>query len=349
MSPTSRPAPPRRPPPLPRQRAGARPHGCPSMTLRQKDRLTFQAMGILEEQVQTRIVHYKAELETSPELDAVTAQVVAQIKALQAAVAQQPRPARPAAEIETEQIEILASLLERILTPAGVASFATQNLKPVGRRIAKLFFESELHEKSKGDREKVIRHAEQGVFYLLQRYRHRLRAELEGFVYENADIRQLTLEHLERMERDLQDAFLSRCSPELNRVMNVFMTVLTVFLTEHLPPRAPEMAKVSIRNARTARQPNSLPYRVQADRFAEFRTEWERVLTQQMVHYCGDELLARFAFADQPFHEETVKFFIDPHIFSETVRVLSDSLYDFLALEGFLELPVDWRTTHARP
>jgi hypothetical protein len=119
-------------------------------------------------------------------------------------------------------------------------------------------------------------------------------------------------------------------------------------LTEHLPPRVPQMAKVTIRNAHTARQPNSLPYRVQSDRFAEFRTEWERLLMQQMVHYCGDGLLARFTSADQPFHEETVKFFTDPHVFSETVRVLSDSLYDFLALEGFLALPLDWHTSQAK-
>ena len=52
-------------------------------------------------------------------------------------------------------------------------------LKPVGRCVAKLFFESELHEKTKGDKDKVIHHAEQAVYYVLSRYRNRIRAELE--------------------------------------------------------------------------------------------------------------------------------------------------------------------------
>ena len=41
-----------------------------------KDAIAESALGLLEEQVQARIVHYKAELETHPELDAITAQVL---------------------------------------------------------------------------------------------------------------------------------------------------------------------------------------------------------------------------------------------------------------------------------
>ena len=55
----------------------------------QKEELTLQALGLLNEQVQARIVHYKGEMETSPELDAITAQVVAQLKAMQQAAAQE--------------------------------------------------------------------------------------------------------------------------------------------------------------------------------------------------------------------------------------------------------------------
>ena len=41
----------------------------------QKEALTLEALGLLNEQVQARIVHYKGDLETSPELDAVTAPI----------------------------------------------------------------------------------------------------------------------------------------------------------------------------------------------------------------------------------------------------------------------------------
>ena len=42
----------------------------------QKEQLALQALGLLNEQIEARIVHYKADLETSPELVAFTAQVV---------------------------------------------------------------------------------------------------------------------------------------------------------------------------------------------------------------------------------------------------------------------------------
>src|SRR6185312_14117349 len=43
------------------------------------------AMQLRDEQLQARVIHYKGELETSPELDAVTAQVIAELQGLQAA------------------------------------------------------------------------------------------------------------------------------------------------------------------------------------------------------------------------------------------------------------------------
>jgi hypothetical protein len=312
----------------------------------QKEALTLQTLGLLNEQVHARIIHYKADLETSPELDAITAQVVAQLKAMQAAVAAEPKARQSPDELEVQQIRTLTRLLARLFdTQSG---FSTHTLKPIGRRIAKLFFESELHEKTKGDKDKVIHHAEQGVYYLLQRYKNRLRVELEGFDYEADEVRQQTLELLGKLERDLQVAFLSRRSPELNRVMTIYTTVLTDFLQSHMPPRVGQMAKITIRAARTARRPNSVAYKVHAEAFGEFRSEWERLLVEQMVNYCGDELMMQLSSGQEEFREETVRFFTDPHIFSETCRVLCDGLYDFLCLEGFLDLPVDWRVSIAR-
>ena len=204
------------------------------MSEQDKEALTFKALGLLNEQVQARIVHYKGDMETSPELDAVTAQVVAQIKAMQQALGSDATARQSAEEIAGQQLRTFSSLLARVFDPEGKANFATQNLKTIGRRIAKLFFESELHEKTKGDKEKTIHHAEQGVYYVLTRYRNRLRAELDGFDYESAEVQQATTELLAKMERDLQVAFLSRRSPELNRVMTIFSAVLVDFMQQHL-------------------------------------------------------------------------------------------------------------------
>ncbi|HEX3774621.1 MAG TPA: hypothetical protein VHV51_09165 [Polyangiaceae bacterium] len=309
----------------------------------QKESLALQALGLLNEQVQARIVHYKSELETSPELDAITAQVVAQLKAMQAVASKELGQQQTPEQREADQLRAFTSLLARVFSPES--QYATRILKPIGRRIAKLFFESELHEKTKGDKDKIIHHAEQGVYYVLTRYKNRLRAELEGFAYVSPEIRELTLQLLAKTERDLQLGFLSRRSPELNRVMTVYTGVLTDFVNKHLPPRLEQMAKVTLRVAKTAQQPNSVAYKVLVDRFPAFRAEWERVFMQQMVFFCGDELVERLTQADEAFRDETTKFFTDPHMFSESCAVMCQELYDLLCLEGFLDLPVDWRVS----
>ena len=315
-----------------------------------KEQLTVQALGLLNEQVEARIVHYKGDLETNAELDAVTAEVVAQLKQMQAAVAPPAGANRSPEEIEkaeADQIRVLSNLLQRAFSKSDQTNLVTKHLKTIGRRVAKLFFESELHEKTKGDKEKTIYHAEQGVFYVLQRYKNRIRAELEGFDYANDETRTATLELLAKMERDLQVAFLSRRSPELNQVMNVFTTVLVDFLQEHLPPRVEQMAKLTVRTAETARQSDSVGYKIRSSVFPSFRQHWERLFLEQMVNYCGDELLTRLP-SDEEVRDETIKFFTDPHIYSETCEVICDALYDFLCLEGLLDLPIDWRVKIGR-
>lgn len=337
------PPPPRKKPPLP-PAAGEAPRD-PHLSQGEKDALALKALGLLNEQVQARIVHYKSELETSPELDAITAQVVRELKEMQAAVGRvQPSREEPAA-VEAAHVKTLTTLLGRVCSEGELI---TRNIPPIGRRVAKLFFESELHEKTKADKEKVIFHAEQGVYYVLQRYKHRIRTELEGFEYVDAEMQEATLELLRKIERDLQVAFLSRRSPELNRVMTLFTTVLIDFFRDHLPPRLEQMAKVTIRGARTAHQPGAVSYKILPDGFQSFREAWERVLIQQMVSFCGDALMDQLEQSDEAVRDETVKFFVDPHVYSETCEVLCDSLYDFLCLEGFLDLPVDWRVKIAR-
>src|SRR5690606_18817312 len=93
----------------------------------QKHALTVQALGLLNEQVNARIIHYKGELETSPELDAVTAQVVAQLKAMQASVIEDTSKREATEVIEKKQIETFARLLQQLFVERG-SSFVTRNL-----------------------------------------------------------------------------------------------------------------------------------------------------------------------------------------------------------------------------
>ncbi len=296
--------------------------------------------------MQARIVHYRGDLKTSAELDAITANVVAQIQAMQAAVATRSEARKTPEEMEEQQARTLAGLLARIFQPGS--TFVTTSLLRIGRRVSKHFFDSELHERARGEKERRIHDPEQGVFYVLQRHKHRIRAELELFDFESEAIRQESLALLDRMERDLRSAYLSRRSPELRRVMTIFTDVLTEFLTRHAPPRLEAMARVTVHAAGTARRSNSVGYKVWPDAFPEFRAEWERVFMQQMVNHCGDEIFARLSEQGGDFREETVGFFTDPELFATSGAVLCDALYDFLCLEGFLDLPVDWRVQHGR-
>ena len=314
------------------------------MSTGQKEALALQALGLLQEQVQARIVHYKGDMETNAELDAITAEVVAQLKAMQAVAGKDAPVEKNADEIEAKHSRTFATLLAKVFS--SESQFTSRMLKPLGRRVAKLFFESELHEKSKGDRDKVIHHAEQGVYYILSRYKNRLRAELEGFEFVNAEIKEGSLDLLAKFERDLQVGFLSRRSPELNKVMTVYAAVVSEFLRDYLPPRLEAMAKNTIRAANTARRPNSISYKVLADSFPDFRIHWERVFMEQMINCCGDELAARLTQGDAEYRDETVRFFSDPHVYSESAEVVCQELYDFLCLEGFLDLPVNWRVSH---
>jgi hypothetical protein len=312
----------------------------------QKETLTLQALGLLQEQVQARVVHYKGELETNAELDAITAQVVLQLKAMQAAVAQGSGGRQSADDMEAQHVRSLSLLLHKVFS--SESQFTTRILKPLGRRVAKLFFESELHEKTKGDKEKKLHHAEQGVYYVLARYKHRLRAELEGFEYASDEVKRGSLDLLAKIERDLQVAFLSRRSPELNQVMTVYAAVVSDFLRDYLPPRLETMAGNTVRAARTARRSNSVGYKILADEFPSFREQWERVFMEQMVNYCGDELALRLTQTGSDFRDETLRFFADPHVYSDSAEVVCHELYDFLCLEGFLDLPVNFRVGAAQ-
>src|SRR5580658_295947 len=77
----------KRPPPPPGAPRPPLPSDDGIMSTQAKLSLANIALALREEQVQARVVHYKADLQTSPELDAITAQVVAELQQLQSAVA----------------------------------------------------------------------------------------------------------------------------------------------------------------------------------------------------------------------------------------------------------------------
>jgi hypothetical protein len=309
-----------------------------------KNQIAEMALGLLEEQVQARIVHYKADLETNPELDAITAQVVAQLKELQATVVAAQSSGGTRESIQASHERILASLLERVFRPDAPSLLVERRLKEITRKLARLFFQSELHEKTRGKdgAVKVIQHGEQAIFYLLNRYENRLKMELGGFDYANDEIKERAFFLLAKTAKDMQDAFLSRRSSELKRIVSNYNAVLVDFFRQQLAPAVGELAREVISQSGSF-EGRAFAYKVSADAFGRFRAAFERRLMLRLVSWTEDHLLARLADTAGAEREETVQFVTDPRIFSMIVGELCEGIYEFLCNEGFLDLPPDWR------
>lgn len=307
-----------------------------------KDHITESALGLLEEQVQARIIHYKAELETNPELDAITAQVVAQVKQLQASVVV-PERTVDRDSIRASHEQILRRLLTRVFRPDTPSLLVERRLKEMHRKLARLYFQSELHEKTRGQEgdKKVIHHGEQAIYYLLVRYENRLRNELDGFEYETPEIKERALDLLTKISKEMQDGFLARRSNELKRIVSVFHAILVDFFCKQLAPRVEEFSKDVIGTGHSADA--KYTYKVTADGFAKFRIAFERAFMVRLVSFAEDQLVVRLADTAGAAREETIQFITNPYVFSMICGEFCEALYEFLCNEGFLDLPSDWR------
>src|SRR3954467_11236158 len=122
------------------------------MSTSAKMNLADVAFALRDEQLQAKVVHYKAELPTSPELDAVTQQVINELQTRQAAARarqqdSRPPPANDRAQLEIELIQSLKEMLSRTFRPNKLATILERKLGEVSKRFARIFFESELHDK----------------------------------------------------------------------------------------------------------------------------------------------------------------------------------------------------------
>jgi len=218
----------------------------------------------------------------------------------------------------------------------------------MNRKLARLFFQSELHEKTRGKdgAAKVIQHGEQAIFYLLARYQNRLQNELGGFDYASDDVKERAFDLLGKFAKEMQDAFLSRRSSELKRIVSIFQGVLMDFFCKHLSPRVPELAHEVIQQSGSY-EGKAFAYKIAADAFPRFRAAFERRLMVRLVGFAEDQLLSRLADTAGPDREETVTFITDPRVFSMILGELCDGLYELLCNEGFLDLPPDWRQASA--
>jgi hypothetical protein len=318
-----------------------RPSSVPPLDAQGKQQLADQALGLLREQLEAQVVLYKSELQTSPELDAITAQVVHQLRQFQQSATLGAKRSDSPVQVEQQLVTALERLLRRLVVEDH--GYPARAIPPVGRQLAKRFFEAALHANTADNQQKVINSAEQGVFLALRHYSKAIRETLGTFSYASEDIETSTNELYHKLQRDLQVAFLSRRSPELNQAMTVFTNVLVSFIRERMPEALAELCRVAIVRANAARYADAVGYKIRTASFGAFKAAFEGGMVREMIDYCTNRFLAELS---QSGHvaEETEAFFTDPHVYSITCVIMCNDMYDYLYLEGFLDIPADWRT-----
>ncbi len=334
-------------PPLPGAAAAPVPSDDGIMSTQAKLSLANIALALREEQVQARVVHYKADLQTSPELDAITAQVVAELQQLQDSVRSSTRQAQPEdrAQVEIELIRNLKMGLGRLFHVGRLGNPVERKLGEVSKRFARLFFESELLEKMTGGKKEArqMRYAEQALFLAMARAEPELRRALASFEYTSSDVREHADERLGALLKELKHGFLGRTTPELNAMLKMLNEVLVAFFTSELPPVIGELAWEVVREARLGEAEVQAGYKLSVKAFPGFRQAFERRFLQRLVAYAEDELLKRTAAREDEFRVETIRFLAEPQIFTDVCELVCDAVYDSLYNDGFLDLPGDWR------
>lgn len=308
------------------------------------------ALQLRDEQLEAKVIHYKAELETSPELDAVTAQVIKELQELQAAarrVAPQsfPPPSEDRAALEIELIQNLKTMLMRIFRPGKLATVIERKLGEVSKRFARVFFESELADKIRGstDEVKAMRFPEQALYHALSRTEDPILELLEGFTYTSPKVKDRVKQHFLGLIKELRNQFLARTTPELNTLVKYLNDAMVAFFTDEIPPQLGEIAWEVVKEARLADARVSAGYKISASAFKRFRQAFERKFMQRLVPFVADQMLERVRGGGEDFRQETIRLVADPMIFSDTCDVVCDAVYDMLYNDGFLDLPNDWR------
>jgi hypothetical protein len=317
------------------------------MSTAAKMSLADVALQLRDEQLQAKVVHYRADLQTNAELDAVTAQVIADLHSLQAAARpgpSQPAPADPV-QVEIELTKSLREMLGRIFRPGKLATLIERKLGEVAKRFARLFFESELADKIRGtkDEAKAMRFSEQALYHALTKTQDALFAHLDSFQYIEPNVKERAQTAYLALIKNLRNEFLARTTPELNVLVKYLNETLSIFFTRELPPALGDLAAEVVKEARLAQAKTVAGYKISASAFPTFRQAFERKFLMRLVPFTEDEMLKRVREAEGQFRSETLRLVAAPAIFSELCEVVCDAVYDMLYNDGFLDLPSDWR------
>lgn len=301
------------------------------------------ALRLRSEQVEAKVIYYGADQATNSELDAITDAVIAELRSLAGAKVRITNP-NDKSEAEIELIGSLRALLEKLFSGRR-ETFLRRKLEEIQRRITALFFNSALFAKidqGSGD-QRSMSWPDQAVFHALRKHRDALVATLKGMHFSDEDVRKEALDRLDSIEKGLRMEFLSRTTPELERLLEIYREVLLKFLLNDFKSTLGEFAWEVIKESRVGEGKHS-GYKLGPDVFKPFRETFDKKFLERLVMAVQEPIVARAGEMRDVLREESLRFVADPHIFTEICAVVCDAIYDYLYGEGFLELPDQWRT-----
>ncbi len=312
-----------------------------SPSTRAKLEVANAAYLLRDEQVRATVQYYGADQRTNSELDKITEAIVAELHALRLAGEEQRTSLVP--DVEIELIQSLRMLLEKLFSPKR-RNFIERKIRDIQRRITQLFFNSELYAKLAAGAGEMPAAAwpEQALYYALKRHEAALQEELTTMPVENDDVRVRALDRLNLFTRQLCTDFLSRTTPELERLLGIYREVLADFFYADFGGSLGELCWGVIKESRVANG-HRLGYKIDSTKFPAFRAAFDKHFLERLVFHVQDPIMKRAGDASSQFREATMHFVADPHIHSEICEVINDAVYDYLHGEGFLDLPADWR------
>lgn len=313
--------------------------GTTTASTRAKILLAREALELRDEQLQAQVKYFGADLETNAELDKITEQVVAELRLLKT-----PEPTEDRSEhVEIELIGNLRTLLEKLFSPKR-ATFLQRKIEEVQRRITQLFFESELYARIAAGNDEVGAASwhEQALYVALKRHEEAIISELDAIPVTDDEVRDRAKARVQQFIKQLASDFLSRTTPELERLLTIYREVLVEFFAGEFPTSLGEFAWEVIRESRVA-QGHKLGYKLTADKFGQFREVFDRKFIEKLVFHIEDPIARRAIDDSESFREATLRFVTEPRIHTEICSVMNDAIYDYLHGEGFLDLPPNWR------
>ena len=302
------------------------------------------AMRLRDEQLRAEVVYFNASQPTNAELDAITAQVVEEIRALQnfgidVQSAANPEGASPE-KVKEELISSLGALLEKMVSPER-ERFMRLKLQSIQRRVTQLFFSSESRDMPIRRADEVFEHYDEALLVALKRVEGEVRSTLDELSYSNPNTKKAAVKQFERWQKSMLSDVLSRSKPDLERLLQAFNDVTTEFLIQTFREHAGSFAR-SVISESIAGQADGFSYKIQKTTFPAFRQTFEAKFLPMLLEGVQAPLLARLQDATSEFRAQTLHFASEPRVYAEICDVMCSLAYEFLHGEGFLDLPGEW-------